>query len=399
MQDVAQLSQFDDELYKVVGKGSEKAEDKDVEEKYLIATSEQPIAAFHRDEWIPESALPIRYAGISSCFRQEVGSHGRDTRGIFRVHQFQKVRIVFWSCAALTDRDWVKPEATHLWRPSRSFLFWWFVAGGAVLHYFATRRRIVEDDGWDDRQCRSLLPSAEHPLPHRQHRFGRFEQRRRQETRPWGLVSWFRWVNEQKTLVTVPRIVNPPANHRTTPPIRQCVLTCLIFLEENCHRWGVGGDKAVTLNAAGPVVDWSLPGPVIIGIMTIALCRCLPWTGFVFQLLGVPVTPFADSLRTDEENERSGKPSVAAAGKIFSIYFQFFQTDYVHMLNATMCATTRVMCAILELNQTETGIAVPEVLRPFMPPGNHTTFTHWFQSFAVPFGRSFGPLSSLVSVA
>ena len=69
------------------------------------------------------------------------------------------------------------------------------------------------------------------------------------------------------------------------------------------------------------------------------------------------------------------------------------------MLNATMCATTRVMCAILELNQTETGIAVPEVLRPFMPPGNHTTFTHWFQSFAVPFGRSFGPLSSLVSVA
>ena len=91
MQDVAQLSQFDDELYKVIGKGSEKAEDKEVEEKYLIATSEQPIAAFHRDEWIKETELPKRYAGISSCFRQEVGSHGRDTRGIFRVHQFQKV--------------------------------------------------------------------------------------------------------------------------------------------------------------------------------------------------------------------------------------------------------------------------------------------------------------------
>ena len=93
MQDVAQLSQFDDELYKVIGKGSEKSDDKDVEEKYLIATSEQPIAAFHRDEWISEASLPIRYAGISSCFRQEVGSHGRDTRGIFRVHQFQKVSI------------------------------------------------------------------------------------------------------------------------------------------------------------------------------------------------------------------------------------------------------------------------------------------------------------------
>jgi seryl-tRNA synthetase len=91
MQEVAQLSQFDEELYKVIGKGSEKTEDKDVEEKYLIATSEQPIAAFHRDEWIAENSLPIRYAGISTCFRQEVGSHGRDTRGIFRVHQFEKV--------------------------------------------------------------------------------------------------------------------------------------------------------------------------------------------------------------------------------------------------------------------------------------------------------------------
>lgn len=89
MQEVAQLSQFDDELYKVVGKGSENSVDSD--EKYLIATSEQPIAAYHRDEWIAESALPIKYAGISTCFRQEVGSHGRDTRGIFRVHQFEKV--------------------------------------------------------------------------------------------------------------------------------------------------------------------------------------------------------------------------------------------------------------------------------------------------------------------
>merc|ERR1712012_209212 len=91
MQEVAQLSQFDDELYKVTGKGSEKADDKSISEKYLIATSEQPIAAFHRDEWLDEKKLPIKYAGLSSCFRQEVGSHGRDTRGIFRVHQFEKV--------------------------------------------------------------------------------------------------------------------------------------------------------------------------------------------------------------------------------------------------------------------------------------------------------------------
>lgn len=60
MQEVAQLSQFDDELYKVVGKGSEKAGENSADEKYLIATSEQPIAAYHRDEWIAESALPIK---------------------------------------------------------------------------------------------------------------------------------------------------------------------------------------------------------------------------------------------------------------------------------------------------------------------------------------------------
>lgn len=75
----------------MVGKAGEKKGDQDVDEKYLIATSEQPIAAYHREEWLPTGDLPIKYAGLSTCFRQEVGSHGRDTRGIFRVHQFEKV--------------------------------------------------------------------------------------------------------------------------------------------------------------------------------------------------------------------------------------------------------------------------------------------------------------------
>jgi len=75
----------------VIGQRSENKDEQGIEEKYLIATSEQPIAAYHRDEWIATQDLPIRYAGMSSCFRQEVGSHSRDTRGIFRVHQFEKV--------------------------------------------------------------------------------------------------------------------------------------------------------------------------------------------------------------------------------------------------------------------------------------------------------------------
>ncbi len=69
-----------------------RGEDGTVDEKYLIATSEQPISAFHRGEWLEPRELPLRYAGISSCFRKEAGSHGKDVWGIFRVHQFEKVR-------------------------------------------------------------------------------------------------------------------------------------------------------------------------------------------------------------------------------------------------------------------------------------------------------------------
>lgn len=87
MSQVAQLSQFDDELYKVISS----KDNPDSEDKYLIATSEQAIAALHVNEWLNPSILPIKYAGLSTCFRQEVGAHGRDTRGIFRVHQFEKV--------------------------------------------------------------------------------------------------------------------------------------------------------------------------------------------------------------------------------------------------------------------------------------------------------------------
>jgi seryl-tRNA synthetase len=62
------------------------------DEKYLIATSEQPICGFHKGDWLEEKALPLRYGGVSTCFRKEAGSHGKDTWGIFRVHQFEKVR-------------------------------------------------------------------------------------------------------------------------------------------------------------------------------------------------------------------------------------------------------------------------------------------------------------------
>lgn len=60
-------------------------------EKYLIATSEQPISAYHSGEWIDSKDLPLRYAGLSTCFRKEAGAAGRETWGVYRVHQFEKV--------------------------------------------------------------------------------------------------------------------------------------------------------------------------------------------------------------------------------------------------------------------------------------------------------------------
>ncbi|MBN2157444.1 MAG: serine--tRNA ligase [Candidatus Lokiarchaeota archaeon] len=80
IKEAAELADFEEQLYKI--------QDEDL---YLIATSEQTLAALHRNEIIDEKLLPIKYAGVSSCFRRETGSHGKDTLGIFRVHQFEKV--------------------------------------------------------------------------------------------------------------------------------------------------------------------------------------------------------------------------------------------------------------------------------------------------------------------
>ncbi|KAF3504153.1 hypothetical protein F2Q69_00039778 [Brassica cretica] len=87
----AQLSEFDEQLYKVTGKGKDKDVTGEGDGKYLIATAEQPLCAYHMDEWIPTTELPIKYAGYSTCFRTEAGSHGRDQLGLFRVHQFEKI--------------------------------------------------------------------------------------------------------------------------------------------------------------------------------------------------------------------------------------------------------------------------------------------------------------------
>ena len=222
MAEVAQLNQFDEELYKVVSsKGAE-----DSEEKYLIATSEQPIAALHRGEWLNKERLPIQYCGISTCFRQEVGSHGRDTRGIFRVHQFDKI------------------EQFILCSPTDSW-----------THFHGMMKNSEE-----------------------------FYQ---------SLGIPYRIVN----------IVSGALNNAAA-------------MKYDLEAW-FPGSKAFR-----------------------ELVSCSNCTDYQARRLGV---------RYGQTKKLSGA------------------TEFVHMLNGTMCATTRTVCALLEIYQTPEGIRVPDALKPFLP--------------------------------
>lgn len=227
MQEVAQLSQFDEELYKVIGKG---ADETGYEERYLIATSEQPIAAFHRGEWMAANELPKKYAGFSSCFRQEAGAHGRDTRGIFRVHQFEKVEQ-FVICSPHDGVSW----------------------------------KLFDE----------MIASAEE-----------FNQ---------ALGIPYRIVN----------IVSGELNNAAA-------------MKYDLEAWFPG---------SGAFRE---------------LVSCSNCTDYQARRLQV----------------RFGQTKKMGA-----------QTEYVHMLNATMCAVSRTICALLENYQTEEGITLPPVLKPLLPEG------------------------------
>ncbi|MFJ5547048.1 serine--tRNA ligase [Streptomyces sp. NPDC093225] len=76
-----------------LGQAAENVYHLEKDDYYLVGTSEVPLAAYHMDEIIEAEKLPLRYAGFSPCFRREAGTYGKDTRGIFRVHQFDKVEM------------------------------------------------------------------------------------------------------------------------------------------------------------------------------------------------------------------------------------------------------------------------------------------------------------------
>jgi seryl-tRNA synthetase len=88
------LGQAADDVYRIDG-----------EELYLVGTSEVAMAAYHSDEILDAGALPLRYAAFSPCFRKEAGSHGKDTRGIIRVHWFDKVEMFVYTTVEESDAE------------------------------------------------------------------------------------------------------------------------------------------------------------------------------------------------------------------------------------------------------------------------------------------------------
>ena len=100
-----------------LGQAAENVYRIEADDMYLVGTSEVPLAALHADEIINADELPLRYAGWSSCFRREAGSYGKDTRGIIRVHQFDKVEM-FVFC----DPDRAEQEHANLLAWEKEFV-------------------------------------------------------------------------------------------------------------------------------------------------------------------------------------------------------------------------------------------------------------------------------------
>ena len=88
MTGTGQLPKFEEDLFRLRD-----------EDYFLIPTAEVPVTNLHRDEILNESALPIRYTAYTPCFRREAGSYGKDTRGLIRLHQFNKVELVSFTKA------------------------------------------------------------------------------------------------------------------------------------------------------------------------------------------------------------------------------------------------------------------------------------------------------------
>ncbi len=96
------------EIYKIANEDKDADGNTKKEDKYLVGTAEPSILAYYANQILDEKDLPLRVCGFSQCYRSEIGSYGKDTKGIFRVHEFMKVELV-----GITENDIEKSDALH----------------------------------------------------------------------------------------------------------------------------------------------------------------------------------------------------------------------------------------------------------------------------------------------
>ena len=144
---------------------------------YLVGTSEVALASLHAEEILDAADLPVRYAGFSPCFRREAGAAGRDTRGLFRVHQFDKVEMF----------SFVAPEDSA-----------------------AEHERILAHRGGDPRRARD-------PVPRREHRGERPGRERGEEVRPRGVAARAGPLPRADVVLEHDRLPGPAARHPDAP--------------------------------------------------------------------------------------------------------------------------------------------------------------------------------------
>ncbi len=168
------------------------------EDLYLVGTSEVPLAAYHMEEILDAGRLPLRYAAVSPCFRREAGAHGKDTRGIIRVHQFDKVEM-FTFCAPEDARD----EHRRLLEQERAFLeslgLPFRVIDVATGDLGAAAARKYDCEAWVPTQGRYREVTSTSNCTEFQARRLRVRMRDRRGTRPVATLNG--------TLVAVPRVV------------------------------------------------------------------------------------------------------------------------------------------------------------------------------------------------
>jgi seryl-tRNA synthetase len=183
----------------------------DREDRYLVGTSEVSLVSLHREEILPLGELPVRYAGISSCFRREAGSYGRDTKGLYRVHQFDKVEQVSIIAA---DEELSSREQLSLLANSEAVLaaleLPYRVAIACTSEMGQGQRLKYEVETW--------MPSrGTYSETHSCSSFGDFQARRsniRYRT-PQGDTAFAYTLNN--TAVAAPRILIPLLEHHQQP--------------------------------------------------------------------------------------------------------------------------------------------------------------------------------------